>query len=56
MMEAQFETMEGRLEELTVASAQPEILSDVPRWQAIRKEIAQLTPAVEAWRQYRQLV
>ena len=56
MMEAQFEAMEGRLEELTVASAQPEILSDVPKWQAIRKEIAQLTPAVEAWREYRRLL
>ena len=55
MMEAQFESMEGRLEELTVASAQPEIIADVPRWQAVLKEIAQLTPAVETWRQYRQL-
>ena len=55
MMEAQFETMEGRLEELTIASAQPEIIADVPRWQAILMEIAQLEPAVNAWRQYRQL-
>ncbi|MBQ9263355.1 MAG: peptide chain release factor 1 [Clostridia bacterium] len=54
-MEAQFETMEGRLEELTIASAQPEIIADVPRWQAILMEIAQLEPAVNAWRQYRQL-
>ena len=45
-MEAQFEAMEARLEELTVASAQPEILADVPRWQAILKEMAQLQPAV----------
>ena len=54
-MEAQFESMENRLEELTVASAQPDIIADVPRWQAILKEIAQLEPAVSAWRQYRQL-
>ena len=56
MMEAQFEAMEGRLEELTVASAQPEIIADVPKWQAMLKEMAQLEPAVMAWRQYRQLL
>ena len=55
-MEAQFEAMEARLEELTVASAQPEILADVPRWQAILKEMAQLQPAVAAWREYGQLL
>ena len=55
-MEAQFEAMEGRLEELTVASAQPEIIADVPRWQKILKEISQLEPAVSAWRSYRQLL
>ena len=38
-MEAQFDAMEGRLEELTVASAQPDIMADVPRWQGILKEI-----------------
>ena len=56
MMEAQFEAMEARLEELTVASAQPEIIADVPRWRQILKEIAQLEPAVNAFRQYRQLL
>ena len=55
-MEAQFEAMEGRLEEMQEASAQPEIIADVPRWQKILKEIAQLEPAVTAWRQYRQLL
>ena len=55
-MEAQFEAMEGRLEELTVATAQPEIIADVPRYQAMLKEMAQLEPAVNAWRQYRQLL
>ena len=54
-MEAQFEAMEGRLEELQEASAQPEIIADVPRWQKILKEIAQLEPAVGAFRAYRQL-
>ena len=39
MMEAQFEAMEGRLEELAVATAQPEIIQDVPRWQEMLKEL-----------------
>ncbi len=56
MMEAQFEAMEGRLEELSVATAQPEIIADVPKWQGMLKEMAQLEPAVKAWRQYRQLL
>ncbi len=56
MMEAQFEAMEGRLEELTVASAQPEIIADVPKWQKMLKEMAQLEPAVHAWQAYRQLL
>ncbi|MBQ9942777.1 MAG: peptide chain release factor 1, partial [Clostridia bacterium] len=34
---------------------QPEIIADVPRWQKILKEIAQLEPAVTAFRAYRQL-
>ena len=56
MMEAQFEAMEARLEEMQEASAQPEIIADVPRWQAMLKEIARLQPAVDAWREYRQLL
>ena len=55
-MEAQFEAMEGRLEELTIATAQPEIIADVPRWQGMLKEMAQLEPAVKAWREYKQMV
>ena len=55
-MEAQFEAMEGRLEELTIATAQPEIIADVPKWQAMLKEMSQLEPAVNAWRQYRNLM
>ena len=56
MLEAQFEAMEGRLEELTVATAQPEIIADVPRWQGMLREMARLEPAVTAWRAYRQLL
>ena len=55
-MEAQFEAMEGRLEELAVATAQPEIIQDVPRWQEMLKELHRLEPAVSAWRNYRQLL
>ena len=55
MLEAQFEAMEARLEELQEASAQPELLADVPRWQKALKEIAQLEPAVAAYRAYRGL-
>ncbi len=55
-MEAQFEAMEGRLEELTIATAQPEIIADVPKWQAMLKEMSQLEPAVNAWRQYKSLL
>ena len=47
--------MEARLEELQEASAQPELLADVPRWQKALKEIAQLEPAVAAYRAYRGL-
>ena len=56
MIEAQFEAMEGRYEELQIASAQPEIIADVPRWQQILKDIAQLEPAILAWRQFKQLL
>ena len=55
-MEAQFESMEGRLEEMQVAAAQPEIIADVPRYQKLLKEIARLEPAVAAWREYRRLL
>ncbi len=55
MIEAQFEAMEGRLEELREASAQPDVISDVPRWRKILKEIADLTPAVEAFHAYKAL-
>ena len=55
-MEAQFESMEGRLEEMTVAAAQPEIIADVPRYQKLLKDMAQLQPAVEAWRGYKRLL
>ena len=56
MIEAQFEAMEGRYEELQIASAQPEIIADVPKWQRILKDIAQLEPAIIAWRDYKQLL
>ena len=48
--------MEGMYEEMQEASAQPEIIADVPRWQHILKEINRLEPAVTAFRQYKALL
>ncbi len=56
MLEQQFEALEARYEELGEASAQPEVIADVPRWQKILKEHAQLEPAIVAWRSYRTLL
>lgn len=56
MIEARFESMEGLYEEMQEASAQPEIIADVPRWQHILKEINRLEPAVTAFRQYKALL
>ncbi len=56
MIEARFESLEGMYEEMQEASAQPEIIADVPRWQHILKEIARLEPAVTAFRQYKGLL
>ena len=50
-----FEWMENRLEELAEAVAQPDILADMPRWQKLSREHAQLEPAVNAWRAYQRL-
>ena len=48
--------MEGMYEEMQEASAQPEVIADVPRWQNILKEINRLEPAILAWRKYQGLV
>ena len=50
-----FEWMQNRLEELSVAVAQPDIMADLPRWQALLRERAQLEPAVAAWQGYQKL-
>ena len=50
-----FEWMQNRLEELTEAVAQPDVMADLPRWQALLREQAQLQPAVSAWQAYRTL-
>ncbi len=56
MIEARFESLEGMYEEMQEASAQPDVIADVPRWQNILKEINRLEPAVLAWRQYKGLL
>ena len=55
-MDEKFEGMAARLEELKVASAQPEVIADVAGWQKILKEIARLEPAVAAYREYQNLL
>ena len=50
-----FEWMRGRLEELSEALAQPDIMADIPRWQRLSRERAQLEPAVQAWQDYQKL-
>ncbi|MBQ9301200.1 MAG: peptide chain release factor 1 [Clostridia bacterium] len=50
-----FEWMRGRLEELSEAVAQPDIMADIPRWQKLNRERAQLEPAVNAWLGYLKL-
>ena len=50
-----FEWMQNRLEELSEAVAQPDIMADVPSWQSMLRERAQLEPAVSAWLDYQRL-
>ena len=50
-----FEWMQNRLEELSEAVGQPDVMADVPKWQALLRERAQLEPAVNAWQEYQRL-
>ncbi|MBQ9196816.1 MAG: peptide chain release factor 1 [Clostridia bacterium] len=50
-----FEWMRERLEELSEAVGQPDVMADIPRWQKLNRERAQLEPAVMAWQGYRRL-
>ncbi len=45
----------SRYEELSEAIVQPEIIADLPRYQAYLKEQASLQEQVDAWRQYQAL-
>ncbi|MBQ7455640.1 MAG: peptide chain release factor 1 [Clostridia bacterium] len=51
-----FEWMRAHLEELSEAVADPAIMADLPRWQALLRERAQLEPAVAAWDAYEKLL
>ncbi len=55
MLEDQFDAIEARYEELSEASAQPDIIADVQRWQKILKDLKSIEPSVLAWREYKQL-
>ena len=53
MIESPFEALEARYEELSVESAQAEVIADSKRYQAVLKEMSDLEPRVLAWREYR---
>ena len=44
--------MEDRFAEIAEAIVQPEIIADQAKYQALLKEHAALSPAVEAWRHF----
>ncbi len=44
-----------RLEEINALLADPEVIADQNRFRALSQEHAQLTPLIDAWREYRQL-
>ena len=50
-----FDWMARRLEELSIAVAQPDIIADLPRWQSLLRERAALEPAVLAYHDYQKL-
>lgn len=50
-----FEWMAQRLDELSIAVAQPDIIADLPRWQTLVRERASLEPAVSAYQDYLRL-
>lgn len=56
MIEEKFAALLARYEELTEASAQPEIIMDVPRYSKILREKAQLEEAANAWKAYQALL
>ena len=47
-----FNQLQARYEELTVTASQPEVIADQPRFQALMKEMAELTPMLSAWGEY----
>ena len=55
-MEQRFGQMQARYEELTAASAQPDIIADIPRWQNIIMEMKELEEPIAAWQTYQGLL
>ncbi len=55
-MQEKFEALSARLSELSLTASQPEVIADQPRYQALVKEMAELTPTVTAWEAYQALV
>ncbi|MDD4080179.1 MAG: peptide chain release factor 1 [Eubacteriales bacterium] len=54
-MQEKFEALSARLQELSLTANQPEVILDQPRYQALVKEIAGLTPTVTAWEDFQAL-
>lgn len=54
-MQEQFAQIRARYEELAMTAAQPEVIADQPRFQAVMKEMAGLEPMAQAWADYEAL-
>ena len=55
MMQEKFEALCARFEELSLTASQPDVIADQPRYQALVKEMAELSPVVSAWESFRAL-
>ena len=51
MIENQLDAMEARYEELSVASAQPDVIADIARYRDVIREMSDLEGTVMAWRE-----
>ncbi len=55
MMQEKFEALCARFEELSLTASQPDVIADQPHYQALVKEMAELTPSVTAWGDFQAL-
>ncbi len=52
MIESQFRAIEERYEELSIASCQSEVVSDIQRYREVLREMSELKPKADAWKAY----